>query len=435
MPVKLSARDANFSEAFAALLAKSREEQSNVDGAVATILGDVKSKGDAAVISYTAKFDRLQLTPATLAFSKAEIEGAAAHCDAKTLKVLNDAAQRIRDYHLRQLPKDEFYTDSQGVGLGWRWTAVSSAGLYVPGGTAALFSSVLMNAIPAKVAGVPRLVVTMPTPDGKTNPLTLAACAISGVDEVYRVGGAQAIGMLAYGTATFRAVDKIVGPGNAYVASAKKQVFGTVGIDMIAGPSEVTVVSDAASNPDWIAADLLAQAEHDASSQSILITDDAVFAERVIAAVERQLKTLPRAETARKSWYANGAVIVVDKLEDAAALVDQIAPEHLEIAVAEPKALMNKIRHAGAIFLGRHTPEAVGDYIAGPSHVLPTSGTARFASGLGVLDFMKRTSLIDCGGAGLAAIGPGAVAMAEAEVLDAHAASVAMRLKTAPSDK
>lgn len=430
MPVKLSARDGNFREAFATLLAKSREEQSNVDAPVAAILKEVKAKGDAAVIAYTAKFDRHTLTPATLAFSKAEIEGAAAQCDAKTLKALNYAAQRIRDYHLRQLPKDEFFTDRQGVSLGWRWTSVSSAGLYVPGGTAALFSSVLMNAIPAKVAGVPRVVVTMPTPDGKTNPLTLAACAVAGVDEVYRVGGAQAISMLAYGTQAVRAVDKIVGPGNAYVASAKKQVFGTVGIDMIAGPSEVTVVSDSGSNPDWIAADLLAQAEHDASSQSILITDDSAFAERVMAAVERQLATLPRAETARQSWKNNGAVILVDKLGDAAALVDQIAPEHLELAVADPMPLMKAIRHAGAIFLGRHTPEAVGDYIAGPSHVLPTSGTARFASGLGVLDFMKRTSLIDCGTLGLAAIGPGAVAMAEAEVLDAHAASVALRLKS-----
>ena len=429
MPIKLSARDANFAGAFAALLAKSREEQSNVDGAVAEILKEVKAKGDTAVISYTAKFDRQQLTPATLAFSKAEIAGAAAQCDAKTLAALKDAAQRIRDYHLRQLPKDEFFTDKQGVGLGWRWTSVSSAGLYVPGGTAALFSSVLMNAIPAKVAGVPRLVVTMPTPDGKTNPLTLAACAVSGVDEVYRVGGAQAVGMLAYGTATVRAVDKIVGPGNAYVASAKKQVFGTVGIDMIAGPSEITVVSDAASTPDWIAADLLSQAEHDPSSQSILITDDDGFADRVMAAVDRQLTTLPRRETATASWRNNGAVIVVAKIDDAAALVDQIAPEHVELAVAEPRVLMNKIRHAGAIFLGRHTPEAVGDYIAGPSHVLPTSGTARFASGLGVLDFMKRSSIIDCSGPGIAAIGPGAVAMAEAEVLDAHAASVALRLK------
>lgn len=430
MALKLSATDPGFADAFAALIAKSREAKSNVDDVVAKVLADVKACGDAAVIDYSQKFDRLTLTPATLAFGKDEIAGAAAMCDAKTLKALNEAAERIRAYHLRQMPTDDFFTDASGIGLGWRWTAVSSAGLYVPGGTAALFSSVLMNAIPAKVAGVERLVVTMPTPDGKVNPLTLAACAVAGVDEVYRVGGAQAIGMLAYGTATVKAVDKIVGPGRDYVTSAKKQVFGTVGIDMIAGPSEVTVVSDAQSDPAWIAADLLAQAEHDASSQSILITDDAAFADRVMAAVETHLKTLPRRDTAAKSWADNGAVIVVKSLADAADLVNRIAPEHLELAVAEPRALLKSIRHAGAIFLGRHTPEAVGDYSAGPSHVLPTSGAARFSSGLGVLDFMKRTSLIDCGVSGLAAIGPGALAMAEAEVLDAHALSVSLRLNT-----
>ncbi len=429
MAQKLSASSPGFASAFAALVAKSREVKTNVDGIVAGVLADVKTRGDSAVIEYSNRFDRISLTPATLAFGKAEIDGAAAKCDAKTLGALKEAAMRIRDYHERQLPKDEYYTDDSGIGLGWRWTAVSSAGLYVPGGTAALFSSVLMNAVPAKVAGVQRLVVTMPTPEGKTNPLTLAACAVAGVDEVYRVGGAQAIGMLAYGTQTVKAVDKIVGPGNAYVTSAKKQVFGTVGIDMIAGPSEVTVVSDAASNPAWIAADLLAQAEHDASSQSVLITDNDAFADRVMAAVEKQLAALPRRETASKSWNDNGAVIVVQKLEDAAALVNQIAPEHLELAVADPKALLKDIRHAGAIFLGRHTPEAVGDYIAGPSHVLPTSGAARFSSGLGVLDFLKRTSLIDCGSSGLKAIGPGALAMAEAEVLDAHALSISLRLQ------
>lgn len=428
MALKLSAEDKGFADAFAALIAKSREAKSNVDDVVAAVLADVKARGDAAVIDYSQKFDRLALTPATLAFGKDEIAGAAAKCDAKTLAALNAAAERIRAYHLRQLPADDFFTDASGVGLGWRWTAVSSAGLYVPGGTAALFSSVLMNAIPAKVAGVDRLVVTMPTPDGKTNPLTLAACAVAGVDEVYRVGGAQAVAMLAYGTKTVQAVDKIVGPGNAYVTSAKKQVFGTVGIDMIAGPSEVTVVSDAQSDPAWIAADLLAQAEHDASSQSILITDDAAFADRVMAAVETHLKILPRRETAAKSWADNGAVLIVKNIADAAALVNRIAPEHLELAVADPRALLKTIRHAGAIFLGRHTPEAVGDYSAGPSHVLPTSGAVRFSSGLGVLDFMKRTSLIDCGSDGLAAIGPGALAMAKAEVLDAHALSVSIRL-------
>lgn len=428
MALKLSVEDTGFADAFAALIAKSREAKSNVDDVVAAVLADVKARGDQAVIDYSQKFDRHSLTPATLAFSKDEIQGAAAKCDAKTMAALHEAAERIRAYHVRQLPADDFFTDKSGIGLGWRWTAVSSAGLYVPGGTAALFSSVLMNAIPAKVAGVDRLVVTMPTPDGKTNPLTLAACAIAGVDEVYRVGGAQAVAMLAYGTKTVRAVDKIVGPGNAYVTAAKKQVFGTVGIDMIAGPSEVTVVSDGQTDPAWVAADLLAQAEHDASSQSILITDDSAFAERVIQAIEGHLKTLPRRETAAKSWNDNGAVIVVKDIADAAALVNRIAPEHLELAVADPKGLAKSIRHAGAIFLGRHTPEAVGDYSAGPSHVLPTSGAARFSSGLGVLDFMKRTSLIDCGVAGLAAIGPGALAMAEAEVLDAHALSVALRL-------
>ncbi len=430
MALKLSARDANFQAAFAALVAKGRETKANVDDVVASVLADVKARGDAAVIDSTRKFDRFSLTPETFAFTKAEIAGAASQCDATTLKALNEAAERIRDYHVRQLPKDEFYRDKAGIGLGWRWTAVSSAGLYVPGGTAALFSSVLMNAVPAKVAGVERLVVTMPTPDGKTNPLTLAACAVAGVDEVYRVGGAQAIAMLAYGTKSVRAVDKIVGPGNAYVASAKKQVFGTVGIDMVAGPSEVTVVSDALSDPAWIAADLMAQAEHDASSQSILITDDDGFAGRVIEAVEVLLKTLPRRETAAQSWRDHGAVIVVRSLLDAPDLINQIAPEHLELAVADPQTLLPRIRHAGAIFLGRHTPEALGDYNAGPSHVLPTSGAARFSSGLGVMDFLKRTSLIDCTGAGLAAIGPGAVAMAQAEVLDAHAQSVALRMKS-----
>ena len=429
MATRLSSRDPGFAAAFSALVAKSRDAKSNVDDVVAGVLADVRARGDAAVIEYSKKFDRIDLTPATLAFDKADIAGAAKQCDPETYAALEQAAERIRDYHVRQLPKDEFYTDASGIGLGWRWTAVSSAGLYVPGGTAALFSSVLMNAIPAKVAGVDRLVVAMPTPKGKTNPLTLAACAIAGVDEVYRVGGAQAIAMLAYGTATVKAVDKIVGPGNAYVTSAKRQVFGTVGIDMIAGPSEVTVVSDADSDPEWIAADLLAQAEHDASSQSILITDDAAFADKVARAVDILLQSLPRGETAAKSWRDNGGIVVVASLADAPALVNQIAPEHVELAVADPHKLSLGIRHAGAIFLGRHTPEALGDYIAGPSHVLPTSGAARFSSGLGVLDFLKRSSLIDCGQAGLKAIGPGAVAMARAEVLDAHAASVALRLK------
>ncbi len=424
----LFTKDAGFEAAFSALIRTSRDEKTDVDGAVAAILADVKKRGDAAVLEYTAKWDRLTLTAAQMAIDPADIRTAHTKCDPNTLNALQIAADRIADYHRRQLPKDEFYTGADGIGLGWRWTAVSSAGLYVPGGTAALFSSVLMNAIPAKVAGVKRLVVTLPTPDGKTNPLMLAACHIAGVDEVYRIGGAQAIGALAFGTATINPVDKVVGPGNAYVASAKKQVFGTVGIDMVAGPSEILVVADAANDPAWIAADLLSQAEHDASSQSILITDSEVFASRVLEAVEAHLKILPRAEIARASWLRNGAIIVVPQLIDGAALVDRIAPEHLELAVADAKPLMKLIHHAGAIFVGRHTPEALGDYIAGPSHVLPTSGTARFSSGLGVFDFLKRTSIVDCSAAGLNAIGPAALAMARAEELDAHALSISIRL-------
>jgi len=424
----LFAASPGFESEFSTLITSSREEKSDVDGAVAAILADVKVRGDAAVLDYTARWDRVQYSAAQLAFSKDEIRNAHKHCDAETLKALHTAAERIADYHRRQMPKDEFYKGADGVSLGWRWTPVSSAGLYVPGGTAALFSSVLMNAVPAKVAGVPRLVVTLPTPEGKTNPLMLAACEIAGVDEVYRVGGAQAIGALAYGTATIKPVDKIVGPGNSFVASAKKQVFGTVGIDMVAGPSEILVVADAANDPSWIAADLLSQAEHDPSSQSILITDNESFARGVLSAVEAHLKTLPRAEIARASWQKHGAVIVVPKLQDAALLVDRIAPEHLELAVENAAPLMAAIRHAGAIFVGRHTPEALGDYIAGPSHVLPTSGTARFSSGLGVFDFLKRTSIVDCSAAGLAAIGPAALTMARAEELGAHALSVAIRM-------
>lgn len=424
----LNADDPGFAADFARLVATSREERADVDGVVDGILADVKARGDAAVIDFTARWDRVALTPATLRIDEADLAAAERTCDAETLAAIRAAAERIRDYHRRQMPRDELYTDAAGITLGWRWTAVSSAGLYVPGGTAALFSSVLMNAVPAKVAGVKRLVVTLPTPDGTTNPLMLAACRVAGVDEVYRVGGAQAIAALAYGTATIPAVDKIVGPGNAYVASAKKQVFGTVGIDMVAGPSEVTVVADANNDPDWIAADLLAQAEHDVSSQSILITDNAAFAGRVADAVAAQLKSLPRVAIARDSWERHGGIIVVRALADAPALVDQIAPEHLELAVTDPRPLMAAISHAGAIFVGRHTPEAAGDYIAGPSHVLPTSGTARFSSGLGVFDFLKRTSIIDCTPQGLRAIGPAAVRMAEAEALDAHARSVAIRL-------
>jgi histidinol dehydrogenase len=428
----LDAGAADFDQRFDRLIRASREEKTDVDAQVAGILADISARGDAAVIDYSRRWDKLDLTAATLRFAAADIERAESAADPDALAAINTAAARIADYHRRQMPHDEFYTDADGIGLGWRWTPVTSAGLYVPGGTAALFSSVLMNAIPAKIAGVARLVVTMPTPGGATNPLMLAACRIAGVDEVYRIGGAQAIGALAYGTATIAAVDKIVGPGNAYVASAKKQVFGTVGIDMIAGPSEVTVVADAANDPDWIAADLLAQAEHDASSQSILITDDRAFADRVAAAIERALATLPRAAIARAAWTKNGVIVIVGQIADAAALVDRIAPEHLELAVADPRALAARIRHAGAIFLGRHSPEVVGDYIAGPSHVLPTSGTARFSSGLSVFDFLKRTSLIECSPAGLSAVAGATVAMARAEELDAHARSVTVRTNRGP---
>ena len=431
MAVLLNASDPGFDKAFADLVEKNRAEKSDVDSTVAAILADVRTRGDAALIEYTQRFDRVTLTPKTLAFLKSEIGAGAAASNIPLVNAIDTAAARIREYHHKQMPSDELYTDSTGVKLGWRWTAVASAGLYVPGGTAALFSSVLMNAIPAKVAGVKRLVVVMPTPEGRTNPAMLAACAIAGVDEVYRVGGAQAVGALAYGTETIKPVDKIVGPGNAYVASAKRQVFGRVGIDMVAGPSEVTVVADAKNDPDWIAADLMAQAEHDTSAQSVLITDSADFAKRVMEAVDTLLKTLPRASIAAKSWQDNGAIIVVRTLSDAPELVNRMAPEHVQLAVEYPGALQPDIRHAGAIFMGRHTPEALGDYIAGPSHVLPTSGTARYASGLGVFDFIKRTSIIDASVDSLSAIGPGAVAMAEAEGLAAHARSVALRVKGA----
>lgn len=428
MPTRLNASSADFDAQFDSLLSAGREEKTDVDDVVADILADVKARGDAAVIDYTNKFDRLSLTSGTLKFSESDIEAARHACDPDLVQTMERAADRIRDYHQRQMPSDLKYDGDDGITLGYRWTAVGAAGLYVPGGTAALFSSVLMNAIPARVAGVSRLVVTLPTPDGETNPSMLTACAIAGVDDVYRIGGAQAVAALAYGTESITAVDVIVGPGNAYVASAKKQVFGTVGIDMVAGPSEVTVVADSANDPDWIAADLLAQAEHDVSSQSILITDDSSFADRVSEAVDSQLSTLDREEIARTSWDRHGAVIVVTSLDDAPPLVDRIAPEHLELAVNNPEQLSDRIRNAGAIFLGRYTPEAVGDYIAGPSHVLPTSGTARFSSGLSVMDFLKRTSLVACSADGLRSVAESAVTMAEAEELGAHARSVSIRL-------
>ena len=428
MPLRLHAGRADFAKSFAALLAAKRESASNVDAVVAAIIEDVQRRGDEAVLEYTERFDRQKLTPQTMRIGDAEIAAALKSCPKRTLGALKLAAKRIEAYHRRQMPKDFTYRDRVGVTLGARWTPIAAAGLYVPGGTAAYPSSVLMNAVPAKVAGVERLVMTVPTPDGKVNPLVLAAARIAGVDEVYRIGGAQAVAALAYGTATIASVDKIVGPGNAYVAAAKRQVFGAVGIDLIAGPSEVVIVADRANDPRWVAADLLAQAEHDAVAQSILITDDDAFGDAVADATDAMLKTLPRREIAEASWSRHGAIIAVKRLVDAVVLVDQLAPEHLQLAVAKPERLAKKVRHAGAIFMGRHAPEALGDYLAGPNHVLPTSRTARFSSGLGVLDFMKRSSLIGCDARGLRALGASAVALAKAEGLDAHALSVAIRL-------
>ncbi len=431
MPRKLFTDSAGFEADFIELLGLKREMEEDVDQAAADILADVRARGDAAVVEYTNRFDRMEITAEQLAVTKAEIDEAEAACSAETLDALKIAADRIRSYHQRMLPESFSYTDEEGIELGARWTAIAAAGLYVPGGLAAYPSSVLMNAIPAAVAGVERLVMVVPTPDGVLNPLVMAAAKLAGVTEVYRIGGAQAVGALAYGTQTVRSVDKIVGPGNAFVAAAKRRVFGTVGIDMIAGPSEILVVADAANDAGWIAVDLLSQAEHDPSAQSILITDSPAFAEAVEAAVARRLETLPRADIAGESWREHGAVIVAGSLEEAAPLVDRIAPEHLELAVADPDALSARIRNAGAIFLGRYTPEAVGDYIAGPNHVLPTARSARFSSGLGVLDFMKRTSLIKCDANGLAAIGGAAVTLAEAEGLQAHARSIDIRLNRA----
>ncbi len=426
---RLSLADADCAVAFAELIAAKRDSDADVGEAAGKILADVKARGDVAVIDYTNKFDGLALTPQTLRISKEEIAKAAATVDGETLDALKLAAERISAYHEKLRPEDMSYTDAAGIQLGARWRPIDAVGIYVPGGRAAYPSSVLMNALPARIAGVPRVVMVVPTPKGVINPLVLAAADIAGVHEIYRIGGAQAVGALAYGTATIKPVDKIVGPGNAYVAAAKRQVFGTVGIDMIAGPSEILVVADAANDPAWIAADLLSQAEHDPSSQSILITDDAMFADKVAAAVEAHLQVLPRAEIARASWEGFGGIIVVgDLLRDAPSLVDRIAPEHLEIASDDADAIAEKVRHAGAIFLGRHTPEAVGDYLAGPNHVLPTSGSARFSSGLGTMDFLKRTSMVRCSPEGLAAVGPAAVKLAEAEGLGAHGLSVAIRL-------
>ena len=428
MPLRLDSQSADFSTRFRAFLAVKREAAQDVEQSVRGIIADVKARGDRALFDLTAKFDRIDLAKIGLRVTVAEIDAAAAKCKPEALAALKLARERIEVYHRRQKPSDERFTDALGVEMGSRWTAIEAVGLYVPGGTAAYPSSVLMNAVPAKVAGCARLVMVVPAPDGKLSPLVLAAAKLAGVDEIYRIGGAQAIAALAYGTETITPVAKIVGPGNAYVAAAKRLVFGQVGIDMIAGPSEVLILADKTGNPDWIAADLLAQAEHDASAQSILITDDAALAVQVEKAVESQLKTLSRAAIAGASWRDFGAIITVRKLADAVALVDQLAPEHLEIAAENAETLVSKIRNAGAIFIGAHTPEAIGDYIAGSNHVLPTARSARFSSGLGVLDFMKRTSLLKCGPEQLRALGPAAIALGEAEGLTAHARSVAIRL-------
>ncbi|SIS85790.1 histidinol dehydrogenase [Phaeovulum vinaykumarii] len=424
----LDTSDPGFDAQFDALLGLKREDAPDVDAAVAAIIADVRARGDAAVIELTAKFDRLELTPETLAFTAAEIDAQIAQVSAADMQALELAAERIRAYHARQMPEDAHWTDAAGARLGWRFTPVSAAGLYVPGGLASYPSSVLMNAIPASVAGVERLVIVCPTPDGAVNPLVLAAARIAGVDTVYRIGGAQAIAALAYGTATIAPVDKITGPGNAYVAAAKRRVFGRVGIDMIAGPSEILVISDGSADPDWLALDLLSQAEHDQSAQSILITPDAAHARAVTAAVEARLETLERAEIAGASWRDNGAVIVTRDLSEAARLSNRVAPEHLELCVAEPSALAEEITHAGAIFLGAFTPEAIGDYVGGPNHVLPTARSARFSSGLSVMDFLKRTTLAEMTPRALAAIGPAAERLAISESLQAHGLSVRARL-------
>jgi histidinol dehydrogenase len=428
MPIRLDTRAADFSQRFRVFLDGKREVSEDVVEVARAIIADVIARGDRALVELTRRFDRLDLDAGGLRVSPGEIDAATKACDPGALDALKLARERIEAYHLRQRPADERFVDALGVELGHRWTAIEAVGLYVPGGTAAYPSSVLMNAVPAKVAGVPRLVMTVPAPDGRLNPLVLAAAGLAGVDEIYRIGGAQAVAALAYGTATIAPVAKIVGPGNAYVAAAKRLVFGKVGIDMIAGPSEVLIVAEGDANPEWIAADLLAQAEHDTAAQAILITDDAALADRVAAAVEAQLAALPRVEIAGASWREFGAIILVRDLDEAVPLIDAIAPEHLQIETRDPEPLAARVRNAGAIFLGHHTPEAIGDYVAGSNHVLPTARSARFSSGLGVLDFMKRTSILKLGPDGLAALGPAAIALGRAEGLDAHARSVALRL-------
>ena len=428
MAIWLEQASGNFEERFSAFLTTKREVSEDVNVVVRAIIDDVRARGDTALVEYSKRFDRVDLKETGLRVTDAEIEAAFGQVDPAVVDALKLAAERIERHHARQMPKDDLYEDAIGVGLGSRWTAIEAVGLYVPGGTASYPSSVLMNAVPARVAGVERIVIVCPASGGAINPAVLVAARIAGVSEIYRIGGAQAVAALAYGTETIAPVYKIVGPGNAYVAAAKRQVFGTVGIDMIAGPSEVLVIADAENDPDWIAADLLAQAEHDEGAQSILITTDRAFGKAVEQAVERQLKTLSRAETARASWRDFGAVILVDTLEAALPLANRIAAEHLELAVADPDALLPGIRNAGAIFVGRHTPEVIGDYVGGSNHVLPTARSARFSSGLSVLDFVKRTSILRLGADQLAELGPAAITLAHSEGLDAHARSVAIRL-------
>lgn len=428
MAIWLDQRSEDFEARFSAFLSTKREVSDDVNAVVRGIIDDVRLRGDAALFDYSARFDGVDLATAGLRVSDADIDAAVAATDPEVLEALKLAAERIEKHHARQMPKDDIYEDALGVGLGSRWTAVEAVGLYVPGGTASYPSSVLMNALPAKVAGVPRVVMVVPASGGAINPNVLAAARIAGVTEIYRVGGAQAIAALAYGTETIAPVAKIVGPGNAYVAAAKRQVFGQVGIDMIAGPSEVLIIADGENDPDWIAADLLAQAEHDEGAQSILITDDRAFGEAVEQAVERQLTRLSRSRTAARSWADFGAIILVGDFSAAVPLADRIAAEHLELAVAEPDALINRIRNAGAIFVGRHTPEVIGDYVGGSNHVLPTARSARFSSGLSVLDYVKRTSILRLGPDQLAALAPAAITLANSEGLDAHARSVSIRL-------
>ena len=429
MPQFLDAQAADFEAAFTTMLNAKREDSPDVDAIVAVIIADVRARGDEAVLELTEKFDRIKLTPDTMRVTADEVEEAASQVAPDVRAALELAATRITAYHSRQMPEDAEWTDEAGATLGWRWTPVSAAGLYVPGGLASYPSSVLMNAIPAKVAGVQRLAITVPTPDGILNPAVLLAAKLAGVDEIYRIGGAQAIAALAYGTETIAPVDKITGPGNAFVAAAKRRVFGKVGIDMIAGPSEILVIADGDNDPDWIALDLLSQAEHDESAQSLLIATDAAFGQAVADAVDKRLETLERRAIAGASWRDFGGIITVPDLATAAALSDRIAPEHLELCVADPVALSKDITHAGAIFLGQWTPEAIGDYIGGPNHVLPTARSARFSSGLSVMDFVKRTTLAQMTPASLRAIGPGAEALAKSEGLEAHGLSVTARLR------